>query len=125
MLAPPNAGSEIPDRLADFFLFRWMTGTNGRRLGTAANALPRSLGPWPARASPLGVIAGSRSFNPLLESIMPRPHDGKVSVASTHLDGETDHLVLPATHTWLGWRGDTVAYVSAFLREGRFQKLRP
>jgi triacylglycerol lipase len=120
MLAPPNAGSEIPDRFAAFPPFRWMTGVNGVRLNTAADALPRTLGPWPCDAGELGVIAGSRAWNPILNACVPRPHDGKVSVASTHLEGESDHVVLACSHTWLGWQRNALEHVSAFLRRGRF-----
>lgn len=125
MLAPPNAGSEVPDRFAGFAPFRWFTGANGRRLTTAAEALPRALGPWPAATSDLGVIAGDRALNPLLASWVPKPNDGKVSVATTHLAGETDHVVVPYSHTWLAWRSGVIAHVKTFLREGRFAIARP
>jgi triacylglycerol lipase len=121
MLAPPHAGSEIADRLDGFAPFRWFTGANGRRLGTSPTALPRALGPWPAEAAALGNIAGSFSWNPLLSSWLPGPDDGKVTVASTHLAGERDHLVLPYSHTWLAWRAKTIAAIRAFLREGAFR----
>jgi hypothetical protein len=120
MLAPPNAGSEIADKLSGFPPYRWATGRNGTRLGTAADALPRTLGPWPADAGDLGVIAGARSPNPLLGAMLPRPNDGKVSVAATHLAGERDHVVLPVSHPWLGWNRTAIEQVRAFLRDGRF-----
>jgi hypothetical protein len=122
MLAPPNAGSEIADALAGFAPYRWATGANGGRLGIGASALPRALGPWLADAAELGIIAGGRCANPLLGAIVPRPNDGKVSVAATHLAGERDHVVLPYSHTWLGWHGATIAQVRAFLHEGRFTR---
>jgi hypothetical protein len=81
MLAPPNAGSEIPDRFAGVALFRWLTGANGHRLGTGRNSLPRALGPWPAPSADLGIIAGDHPMNPVLGAGVPRPNDGKVSVA--------------------------------------------
>jgi pimeloyl-ACP methyl ester carboxylesterase len=120
MLAPPNAGSEVSERLAAFPPFRWFTGVNGRRLGPRATDLPRALGPWPADAPPLGIIAGDRSLNPLFSAWLPGPDDGKVSVASTRLAGMTDAIVLPHSHTWLMWRADTLVQVVNFLREGRF-----
>ena len=123
MLAPPNAGSEIPEKLAAFPPFRWFTGVNGPRLGTRATDLPRALGPWRAGAPPLGVIAGDRTLNPLFSAWLPGPDDGKVAVASTRLAGMTDTVVLHHSHTWLAWRPDTVAQVLSFLRVGHF--LRP
>jgi pimeloyl-ACP methyl ester carboxylesterase len=65
MLAPPNQGTVVAEKLAGFSPFRWFTGVNGHRLGTSAVSLPRSLGPWPANAGELGIIAGDRWFNPL------------------------------------------------------------
>jgi pimeloyl-ACP methyl ester carboxylesterase len=124
MLAPPNRGSEIPDRFASIAPVRWGLGVNGRRLGTSDEALPTTLGAWPVGASDLGIIAGDRSMNPFLGATVPRPHDGKVSVTSTHLSGEREHLVLPYSHTWLGWRAATARHVTAFLREGKFQVAR-
>ena len=120
MLAPPNAGSEIPDRLAGFAPFRWLVGGNGPRLGTAPDSLPRSLGPWPSGAGDLGIIAGDRPTPGLVNNWLPAPHDGKVSVASTHLAGERAHVTLPYSHTWLGWHRATAVRVGRFLREGRF-----
>lgn len=120
MLAPPNAGSEVADRLQAFPPFRWFTGVNGRRLGTAPDALPRALGPWPAAHVELGIVAGDRTLNPLFAAWLPGPDDGKVSVAATHLAGERDHVVLHHSHTWLAWRRETAERVRRFLRAGKF-----
>ena len=124
MLAPPNAGSEVTDRLNAFPPFRWFTGLNGRRLGTASTDLPQALGPWPAPPSStvaaLGIIAGDRSLNPLFSTWLPGLDDGKVTVAATHLAGERDHLVLHHSHTWLAWRSETLSQIRAFLRDGSF-----
>jgi hypothetical protein len=125
MLAPPNAGSEIADRFAHFPPYHWITGINGRRLGTAPESLPRALGPWSSPESDLGVIAGGTVLNPLLGGLLPRPNDGKVSVAATHLAGEREHIVLPYSHTWLGWRSATITQVSTFLRKGSFDRAAP
>lgn len=122
MLAPPNAGSEIPDRLAGSSPVRWLVGPNLARLGTTPEALPAALGPWPAPTVDLGIIAGDASGGQLFGSAVPAPHDGKVSVASTHLAGERDHLVVPFSHTWIAWRAEAAAQTAHFLREGRFRR---
>lgn len=124
MIAPPNVGSEIPQKLGWFPPFHWFTGVNGRRLGPRETDLPRTLGPWPAGAPPLGIIAGDRTLNPLFSAWLPGPDDGKVSVASTRLAGMTDNVVLHHSHTWLAWRADTAAQVLSFLRDGRFSSAR-
>jgi len=124
MLAPPNQGSAVADRLHRFPPFRWFTGVNGIRLGTGADSLPRALGPWPAEID-LGVIAGDRTLNPLFSAWLDGVNDGKVSVASTRLAGMRDHLVLPHSHTWLQWRADTARAVGHFLQHGRFSPPTP
>lgn len=120
MLAPPNAGSPLADRLAAFPPFRWLVGPSGPRLGTGPDSLPHALGPWPAGAPELGIVAGDRRLLRQLDAVLPPPHDGKVSVAATHLAGERAHLTLPFSHPLLPWRSATHRAVAAFLRDGRF-----
>jgi hypothetical protein len=119
MLAPPNAGSEAADRLGRSRIFRAVLGPNLARLGTAPDHLPKSLGPWPA-ATELGIITGNRSVNPLASVWVPKPNDGPVSVAATHLAGERAHRVLPVSHTGILFRAATARATSTFLRTGRF-----
>jgi hypothetical protein len=96
------------------------TGPSGPQLGTSPEDLPRKLGP--ARFE-LGVIAGDRSLNPFFSRRLPRPHDGKVSVESTRLEGMSDFLVVHCSHTFLPWRKSVMQQVISFLETGRF--LRP
>lgn len=125
MLAPPNQGTVVAEELAGFLPFRWFTGVNGHRLGTSPGSLPLSLGPWPAKAGELGIIAGDRWFNPLFIFWFDGPNDGTVAVLHTHLSGERAHSVLPYSHTWLQWRDATLDLVSAFLRTGTFEIPQP
>lgn len=125
MIAPPNAGTQLVDRIARWWPFRVVTGVNGRRLGTDPTSPPRAWGPWPV-AAPLGIIAGERSINPLFSRwIADAPDDGKVSVAATRLAGMHAHLVLPISHTWLIYRGRTIDAVRTFLRTGAFAAVQP
>jgi triacylglycerol lipase len=119
MLAPPNHGSALVDRLSLLAVYRRLNGPAGSQLGTAPDSVPNALGPLPPGIE-LGVIAGNRSLNPLFSAWLAGPDDGKVTVASTHLEGETAHLTVPRSHTWLMWRTDVLAQVRAFLANGRF-----
>jgi triacylglycerol lipase len=119
MLAPPNQGSEIVDALAGWKLYARVNGPAGLDLGTAPGHAPSRLGPLPPGVE-AGVIAGDFSWNPLFSALIPGADDGKVAVARTHVAGETDHLVLPYSHTWLMNRAETRRQVLAFLRGGRF-----
>jgi len=122
MLAPPNAGSELTDRLQSTWLYRTVNGPAGQQLGTAG--LPAALGPWPGSAGQLGIIAGDRSLNPLFSLWLPGPSDGKVTVARARLEGMTDFLTVHSSHTWLAWRREVSSQVEAFLRSGRFRPAR-
>lgn len=115
MLAPPNAGSEVVDRLGALPAFDWLNGPAGAQLGT--EGLPPRLPPVPPET---GVIAGDRSLNPVLSSILPGPDDGKVSVAATRVAGMEDHIVLPVTHTFMMNQPIVIGEALAFLRTGRF-----
>jgi alpha-beta hydrolase superfamily lysophospholipase len=117
MLAPPNRGSEVADVLQRSKLIaRCVVPT--RELGTSATSVPSNL---PPATFPVGVIAGSRSHIPLFSRWMNDvPNDGVVAVERTKLDGMSDFVVLPRTHTMLPWSPDALAQVFRFLEDGRF-----
>jgi triacylglycerol lipase len=117
MLAPPNQGSEIVDHLAANPFFGWILGPAGRQLGTGTEQKPRSLA---AVDADIGVIAGSRNVEPWFSRIVQSPSDGKVSVASTHLPQQRDHVVIAQTHTLLPLSPAAMRATLAFLRHGKF-----
>jgi len=117
MLAPPNHGSELADRLKQSAVGRWILGPAGCQLGTGASELPERLGP---AHFPLGVIAADSLAHRWLCRLFSGANDGKVSVQSAQLDGMADFLVVSGSHTWIIWRADTSRQVLAFLAHGHF-----
>ena len=53
---------------------------------------------------------------------MARMNDGKVSVASTRLEGMADHVALPVTRAFLMHDSAVIAAALCFLRDGRFSR---
>ena len=101
MLAPPNQGSHAADVAVRWA--GWLLKPLAE-LTTADASAPRSL------ETPTGVEIG----------IIAGQLDGKVTVEETHLQGETDHIVVPALHSFLMNRSDVQQLVLAFLRDGQF-----
>ena len=119
MLGPPNQGSHVVDKLKGVPGFKTINGPAGMQMGTKAKDAPQQL---PAANFELGIIAGTRSVNPLLSTLLPNPDDGKVSVEHTKLEGMKDHISLPVTHTFMMKNKKVIEQVLCFLRKGEFKR---
>ncbi|MDT8311991.1 MAG: alpha/beta fold hydrolase [Methylophaga sp.] len=118
MLAPPNQGSEVVDKLGNFGLFNWLNGPAGQQLGTAKDSLPNQLGP---ATFALGVITGNRSINLILSGLIPGPDDGKVAVKRAGLEGMRDFLVVEQTHPFIMGSDEVQQQTLIFLQTGQFE----
>jgi hypothetical protein len=120
MLGTPNSGSEIADRLKNIGVYRAFFGPAGQQLGTQRDAAIEAL--FPPVDYPVGIIAGNRSIYPIASRFLPRPHDGRVSIANTKLDGMADHIVMETSHPWLARNGPAIEQTIVFLRDGEFRR---
>ena len=96
MLGPPNSGSELADQLPRWPVFgpvyRKLTGPAGAQLGTDSSSVPAGLPPVPFET---GVIAGTRSYNPIFSAVLDGRSDGKVRVERTRVAGMQTLLKCP------------------------------
>jgi pimeloyl-ACP methyl ester carboxylesterase len=118
MLGTPNSGSEIADRLKHLGPYRAFFGPAGQQLGTRRDVSVDTLLP-PVDYS-VGIVAGNRSIYPITSIFLPKPHDGRVSVENTKLDGMADHVIVGASHPWLVGNEAAIAQTIRFLRDGKF-----
>lgn len=119
MLGPPNKGSQVVDELKNVPGFKLINGPAGMQLGTGEWSVPNRLGPANFE---VGIIAGTRSINLLLSTLLPNPDDGKVSVENTKLEGMSDHIALPVTHPLMMNNRQVAEQVISFLKQGSFKR---
>lgn len=119
MISPPNHGSEMADLLPKVPLAGVIAGPAAEDLGTGSGAAPTRLGPV---GFELGVIAGSRSYNPVFSSVIPGKDDGMVSVESAKVEGMKDFILLPHSHTFILKCPETARQTALFLEQGRFDE---
>ena len=117
LLAPPNQGSLFVEWLADMPGADEALGPVGSTLGTGSTDLPATL---PPPDYEMGIIAGTRSVQPIGPLAIPGPDDGIVSVEQTRVDG-VPVLVLPRSHFLIMSSRHTASAVIRFLRTGSFE----
>ncbi|MCB1721305.1 MAG: alpha/beta hydrolase [Rhodospirillales bacterium] len=119
MLGPPNTGSEFADFLNDNKwlgpIFRSIFGPASAQLKTNYKHIDGDI------TYPLGIIAGSTSINPLAPWILDGQHDGIVPVERTKIAGMSDHIVIPANHSFMMFSPDVMKQTLYFLENSAFK----
>jgi triacylglycerol esterase/lipase EstA (alpha/beta hydrolase family) len=124
MLSTPNTGSEFADKLKSTpilrSLYKSIYGPAGQQLSIDHHH-PDTI------TYPLGIIAGTRSINPLSPIFLPRkhigPHDGMVPVTRTKIDGMADHITMPVNHTTMMKDPRVITQVKHFLKHKKFTEI--
>jgi esterase/lipase len=119
LLATPNHGSEVADFFQNNWLYKKIFGPAGQQLITDQTNI-KNL--FTKIDYPLGVIAGNASLDYFFSRLIKQPNDGKVSIASTKIDGMQDHIILPASHTWLPYNKKVQSQIVYFLKHGKFYR---
>jgi pimeloyl-ACP methyl ester carboxylesterase len=117
MIAPPNNGSLVAQRLLDNPLLRTVLGPAAQELCDNAHLQASCALP----SNPLLVIAGTKSRdmrNPislLTSSFLDEPSDGTVTVAETRLPRMDQFIEVFDCHTWLMNHSQTIRALVEFL----------
>lgn len=117
LLAPPNHGSEVADLLRNNPLFKRFYGPAGQQLTTQNDTVQSLMGPV---NYPVGILAGTRTIDPISSWFIKGLNDGKVSVESTKLTGMQDHLCIPSSHTFFPQHPIVIQQTCHFLAFGCF-----
>ncbi len=123
MLSPPNGGSEAVDDLKERWYFSWVNGPAGQQLSTDEDSVPNRLGPVDY---PVGIIAGNEQafFDTWLLSFFRGANDGKVSVERAKVEGMTDFIVVPQSHSFIMNAEYVQDQTLHFLKNGFFSEKR-
>jgi triacylglycerol lipase len=119
MLTPGHGGSRTMSALRHHPLFPVFMGPAGIQSGDDEYRFDKALGRY--TGPELGIIAGCVSFDIIGSYVMPWPHDGKVKVSATHLEGMKDHIVLPVSHDSVLFDPLAIFQTSHFLKHGMFK----
>lgn len=122
---PPYHGSAVIDHLGKYRWYQALHGPAALQLTTQESGICHRLG---AVDYELGVIAGNRWF--FVDWFFARywlrqPNDGKVEVASTHISGCRDHLILPVDHVFFPTYPAVIHQAVYFLQHGYFDPTIP
>ena len=118
MLAPPNQGAQLGERVGDLPLYKTIFGETGEAFSKNWKKLePRLATP----AVDFGIMAGGRGDDKGLNPIIDGDDDLIVTVASTKLAGARDFRVIRVGHTFIMEHPDALRYTLNFFKHGWFE----
>jgi hypothetical protein len=115
MLAPPNKGSIVADRMKDFLPYKVIAGTSGLEL------TPEAVARVPPPTCSFGIVAGGTGDETGLNPLLPGDNDGTVLVKNTRLEGADDYLLVRAFHSFIMNHEAVIEATLRFLKDGSFR----
>ena len=106
LMATPNRGSPIIDRIRRAGFSLVPIGPTGRALGGGADDVPALL---PDPYYEVGIIAGTND-------VLVPPARARLA------QGETDYVEIDTGHAWIRYSADAARQVAHFLRDGQFER---
>ncbi len=97
MLAPPNQGAEIAEKLHNLKLFSLVYGLSGTQLAEDWDKIEKRLA---IPTCPFGILAGGQGEGGVNNPAIEGDDDFIVTVEETRLAGAADFLVVPELHTF-------------------------
>ena len=117
MLAPPNQGAQMAQRLKNNVLFYLIAGDNGDALSRRWEAMSEQLA---TPKTEFGIIAGALADEVGGNPLIAGSDDFILAVDETRLAGAADFVVIPSIHTTLMNHPLAREYTLRFLRQGHF-----
>ncbi|WMS88136.1 esterase/lipase family protein [Pleionea litopenaei] len=117
MIGPPNRGSKVADNLLSILPNESRYAKRLSQISKKPTAMVQQLKPINAT---VGVIAGTRSLNPIFSSWLPGLDDGKVAVSDTCLKEMSDRILIADNHTTLLLNRSVADEILHFLTLKRF-----
>lgn len=118
MIAPPNKGSILAEKLNELKLFEWGFGESGQKLGKENDDFWRN---YPRPKIPFGIIAGGIDTKKGLNPMVPGDDDGVVGVNETVLRGYSDIIKIHGLHSSLPWQEKVIAQALYFMKNEEFK----
>ena len=118
MITPPNHGTKLVDLLNKTFLFRWILGKAGKQLSSKNSSFVNQL---PQKSNfDLGIIAATKSNNPLSYWIFKGKNDGTVPINSTKMIGMRDFIEISTSHFFAPRNDEVIKHTVSFINYGYF-----
>jgi len=118
MIGPPNHGSELAEHYDQYAWFRMLYGDESiKELFPSRKAFFKECG---IPRMSFGIIAGGKGDGKGYSDGLPGDNDGMVSVASAHLEGASDFVILRHRHLPLIFSEETAQQTLHFIQTGKF-----